>query len=316
MNLIKNNLNIFDSFYNDFLLNFYVDNFYNLIIQFNSGSFLNRYNVESYTSYFLFFYFFYTFLKISLTLTIIFSIFFLTFLENYVTQLVNNNVLTKLFILNENEKEVGPADDFFFFTVIFILAIFSFIIMTFFVIILNNNIFVWSIASLFLVSIFILTIPLNLFIDFGISYFAYVRGSASSSSLIKELLFDIIATFTIFIRFVVQNIRFFFIFSAIFELLEWIFSCNSSFFFVNNFYNYNLFFNFSDLTHSSSVSNFNLLFINSIMFVIFYFYYSLHLIFLLLVQITIYIGISIWLFFFLYSTKFLGKYEKFFILKK
>jgi hypothetical protein len=36
----------------------------------------------------------------------------------------------------------------------------------------------------------------------------------------------------------------------------------------------------------------------------------------LLVQITIYVGISVWLFFFLYSTKFLTKYEKYFSLKK
>lgn len=75
-------------------------------------------------------------------------------------------------------------------------------------------------ASLFLISLLILTVPLNLFIDFGISYFAYIRGSASSTSLFKELLFDIISTFTVFIRFVIQNIRFLFIFSAIFELLE------------------------------------------------------------------------------------------------
>jgi hypothetical protein len=171
-------------------------------------------------------------------------------------------------------------------------------------------------ASLFLISLLILTVPLNLFIDFGISYFAYIRGSASSTSLIKELLFDIISTFTVFIRFVIQNIRFLFIFSAIFELLEWVFANNSSFFIVTDFYSYNLFSNFSAVEYANSTKNFNLLLVNTIMFVILYFYYSLHLIFLLLVQITIYIGISVWLFFFLYSTKFLGKYEKFFSLKK
>ncbi len=316
MNLINSNINVFEYFYNDFSLSFYVDSFYTIILNMNTGFVSERYQIQNYNNFLMFYSFFYTFFKITLVLTFIFSIFFLTYLENYIVQLINNNTLTKLFILNETEKEVGPADDFFFFTVIFILTICSFIIMTFFTLILNSNIFIWSMASLFLVSLLILSIPLNLFFDFGISYFAYIRGSASSTNLIKELLFDIIATFTVFIRFVVQNIRFFFIFSAIFELLEWIFSSTSSFFFINNLYNYNLFFNFSDLNHSTSNSTFNLLFINSIMFVIFYFYYTLHLIFLLLVQITIYIGISIWLFFFLYSTKFLGKYEKFFILKK
>jgi len=50
--------------------------------------------------------------------------------------------------------------------------------------------------------------------------FAYIRGSASSGNLIKEVVFDMISTFTVFIRFIIQNIRFLFIFSAIFELLE------------------------------------------------------------------------------------------------
>ncbi|MCA9460204.1 MAG: hypothetical protein KC550_06670 [Nanoarchaeota archaeon] len=66
----------------------------------------------------------------------------------------------------------------------------------------------------------ILTIPVSLFIDFGIVFCVTIRGSASSNNFIKELLFDIISTTTVFIRFVIQNIRFFFIFSAIFELLE------------------------------------------------------------------------------------------------
>jgi hypothetical protein len=68
--------------------------------------------------------------------------------------------------------------------------------------------------------VLILTIPVNLFIDYGFYFFSYVRGSASGGNFIKELLFDLISTFTIFIRFIIQNIRFLFIFSAIFELLE------------------------------------------------------------------------------------------------
>jgi hypothetical protein len=121
-------------------------------------------------------------------------------------------------------------------------------------------------------------------------------------------LFDIISTTTVFIRFVIQNIRFLFIFSAIFELLEWVFSTTSNIFFIFEIKEINNYF--------LSSSNNNLLIINFIMFIILYFYYTLHLLFLLLVQITIYIGISAWLFFFLYSTKFLNKYEKFFSYKK
>jgi hypothetical protein len=192
----------------------------------------------------------------------------------------------------------------------------SFVIVSLVVILLHSSIFIWAFGSLLLVSFLILTIPVNLFIDFGISVFVYIRGSASSSSLVKELLFDIISTATVFIRFIIQNIRFLFIFSAIFELLEWVFSNNSSLFLVNYYTNNNIFVNFFIEDYYFSKKNFNLLIINSILFILLYFYYFLHLLFLLLVQITIYIGISIWLFFFLYSTRFLGKYEKFFVFLK
>ena len=89
-----------------------------------------------------FFNFFFKFIKLNIILSVVFYIFFLTSIENYIKQLVYMNNLTKLFILNENEKEVGPADDFFFFAILFILTICSFIIMSFVVIILNTNIFI------------------------------------------------------------------------------------------------------------------------------------------------------------------------------
>lgn len=122
-------------------------------------------------------------------------------------------------------------------------------------------------------------------------FFAYIRGSASSGNLIKEVLFDMISTFTVFIRFVIQNIRFLFIFSAIFELLEWVFSNNSSLFLTNCIIQNNIFINFSDIFYNTG--NINILLINSILFIIMYLYYFLHLLFLLLVQITIYVGISV-----------------------
>lgn len=257
-----------------------------------------------------------TFIKLNVFFFIIYLIFFISYIENYIKQLTLMNNFTKLFILNENEKEVGPVDDFFFFAILFILTLTSFIISSFVVILLNSSVFTWAFGSLLLISILILTIPINLFLDFGISFFVYIRGSASSNNLIKELLFDIISTFTVFIRFVIQNIRFLFIFSAIFELLEWVFSNNSSLFLINYYSNNNIFMNFNICDYLYNNKNFNLLIINTVLFIILYLYYFLHLLFLLLVQITIYIGISIWLFFFLYSTKFFGKYEKYFVYKK
>lgn len=289
--------------------------YYNYIIYSNYGFIINTYTIsENINLYFNFYFFFKIFFKISLIILVIYFIFFLTNIQNYITQLKALNSFSKLFILNETEKEVGPVDDFFLFAILFFLTLVSFIITSFVIILVNTNILIWSFAALFIVSLLILTVPLNLFIDYGIMFFAYIRGSASSGNLFKEVAFDMISTFTVFIRFVIQNIRFLFIFSAIFELLEWVFSNNSSLFLTNYIINNNLFINFANINYATN--GVNVLLINTLLFIIMYLYYFLHLLFLLLVQITIYVGISVWLFFFLYSTKFLTKYEKYFSLKK
>lgn len=311
--IVNNNVNLIDIFLKDFLVDPY---YYNLVTN-NYSYFLFSFKTGSKTILlYPFFNFVKLFIKLNIFLFCLYSIFLISYIQNYLKQILLLNSFVKLFILNESEKEVGPVDDFFFFAILFLLVISSFIIGSIIVIILQTSIFIWMFGALFLLAILILTIPVNLFLDFGISFFVYIRGSSSSNNLIKELLFDIISTFTVFIRFVIQNIRFLFIFLAILELLEWVFGNNSSLFLVNYYTNNNLFINLASGDYSISTKNFNLLFINTILFIILYFYYFLHLLFLLVVQITIYVGISIWLFFFLYSTKFLGKYEKYFSLKK
>jgi len=306
------NINILNNY-----INFYLDIYYKNLCIFNTHyinySILNTYNrlffinIISYLN---------SFFKILLFLIIIYSIFFITNIYSYIYQLTQNNYLAKFFILNESEKEIGPVDDLIFFIVLFILTIFSFIFASFFYLILQGKFFIWAFSALILIMILILSIPVNLFIDYGFYFFVYVRGSASGDNFIKELLFDLISTFTIFIRFIIQNIRFLFIFSAIFELLEWIFTINSNIFFMFNTENKNFLINLSNINYIFNNSSYNIIIINLFMFVILYFYYTLHLLFLLLVQIVIYIGISSWLFFFLYSTKFLNKHEKFFLYKK
>ena len=312
--LFYSNLNI--NFLNNYI-GFYLDIYYKNLCVFNThyinysiSTVHNKLffiNIISYLN---------NFFKILLFLIIIYSIFFITNIYNYIHQLTQNNYLAKFFILNESEKEIGPVDDLIFFVVLFILTLFSFIFSSFFYLILQGKFFIWAFSALILIMILILSIPVNLFIDYGFYFFAYIRGSASGGNFIKELLFDLISTFTIFIRFIIQNIRFLFIFSAIFELLEWIFTVNSNIFFMFNTENKNFLINLSSINYIFNNSNYNLIIINLFMFVILYFYYTLHLLFLLLVQIVIYIGISSWLFFFLYSTKFLNKHEKFFLYKK
>lgn len=307
--LNKLNLNSLNNL--SYLYASYLQNTLNIELFNNNSSYiqLSLNNTFTFNNLFVYLiYFLNKFFKITLFLIIIYTIFFITTFENYIKQLVYSNSIAKFFILNENEKEIGPVDDYFFFVILFVLTLCSFVFISIFFIIIQTKILIWTVASLILVAILILSVPVNLFLDFGIAFFAYIKGSASGGNFIKEVLFDIISTTTVFIRFVIQNIRFLFIFSAIFELLEWVFSTTSTVFF---------FFNPNEINnYFVNTSNTNLLIVNFLMFIILYFYYTLHLLFLLLVQITIYIGISAWLFFFLYSTKFLNKYEKFFSYKK
>lgn len=144
---------------------------------------------------------------------------FIQFLS-YLKQIQYLNKVMKLSVLHENEKEIGPVDDFFFFSVLFVLTVSSFILGTIFILLTYSSNFISIIGSIVIISILILSIPTNLFIDFGVSYFVYIKGSSSGKYLLKELLFDLISSFTVFIRFIIQNIRFLFIFLAIFELLE------------------------------------------------------------------------------------------------
>lgn len=296
---------------------FYLDVYYTSVIYNNMAIFMYS-NKTLYFIKFNFFFFNYLikFFKITFFVFILYTIFFITNLENYIKQIKSINLLVKLFILNSTEKEVGPVDDYFFFAVLFFLTISLFIFTSIFLILVQNKIFIWAIGGFFLLTFLILTIPVNLFIDFGIVFCAAIRGSSAGNNLIQELVFDIISTTTVFIRFVIQNIRFLFIFSGIFELLEWVFANNGTLFISSNYTTNNFFFIQNIFESFYSAKSFNYLLVNSILFIILYFYYILHLLFLLLVQITIYIGISIWLFFFLYSTKFLNRLDKYFLYKK
>lgn len=304
-NILKSyNIYYLDLVYNQFL--FGNIGFYKLAI--TNTNFINI----QYYCILLFFFFF----KINLFIYIVLTIYIITNFENYMKQNKTICLMTRLFILNNTEKEVGPVDDYFFFAILFMLTISIFIFTAIILILIQSNIFIWAVGGFFLLTILILSIPVNLFIDFGINYCVSIRGAGQGNNLIKELLLDIIATTIVFIRFVIQNIRFIFIFFGIFELLEWTINTNNSLFLSSIYSNNNLFLLSQVATQLTYTGSFNFLLINTILSLILYFYYFLHLLFLLLVQVTIYIGITIWLFFFLYSTRFSTKFDKFFIFFK
>ena len=297
---------------------FFLDTIYTNTITSNVGYFLyTNFNGEIVTSYSYYIYvLIQKFFKLNFFLFIIYAIFFTTNIENYLKQIKNISNLTKLFILNASEKEVGPVDDYFFFAILFFLTITLFIFTSIIFILTQSKIFIWGLGGFFLLMLLILTIPVNLFIDFGINFCVGVRGSGTSNVLIKELVLDLLSASIVFIRFVVQNIRFLFIFFGIIELLEWVLSSTNSFIISTSYQDINIFLNYNLINSGYSTSSFNFLIINSILFLILYLYYFLHLLFLLLVQVTIYIGVSIWLFFFLYSSRYTTKLDKFFSHKK
>jgi hypothetical protein len=102
---------------------------------------INNYSFNT-KNYFNFFSFIKVFIKINIALFILYLLFFISYLENYLKQILYLNSFTKLFILNETEKEVGPIDDFFFFAVLFILTLCSFVIVSLVVILLHSSIFI------------------------------------------------------------------------------------------------------------------------------------------------------------------------------
>jgi hypothetical protein len=129
---------------NKLMIDSILDSYYLNLFLYNN-SFLNLTTVESFSGYSLFIfvvYFINKILKITLFIVIIYCIFFITNFENYIKQINYTNSLAKFFILNESEKEVGPVDDFFFFVILFILTLFSFIFISVFFLIIQTKILI------------------------------------------------------------------------------------------------------------------------------------------------------------------------------
>jgi hypothetical protein len=90
-----------------------------------NNTYVSYLSTTSYPSYV--FTFFTKFFTIYFILFIIYSIFFLTNIQNALQQNKVVVSLTKLFILNATEKEIGPVDDYFFFAILVFLTITLFV---------------------------------------------------------------------------------------------------------------------------------------------------------------------------------------------
>lgn len=231
-------------------------------------------------------------------------------IQNYLSGV--DTYFTTFSYLTDLEEEVGSLDDSLYYFLVFGL----FVLWFFFFTIWGGFFFKsisWVVTVFFFVSLAAILIPLFVLKDLGIAFVNYIRGAGRSSSLLFEVMLDFVAVSVIMIRFAVQNIRFVFIFSAFFELYEYIYDkiniesnlfganvLSPGFFFssaTGNLYWYELVVHF--------LANWAL-----------YLYYLGHLTLLFVAQLSIYFILSFWLFFFLYTTFSLEAHEKYFFFKK
>jgi len=217
----------------------------------------------------------------------------------------NNYLLAKFFFFNTSEEELGALDDFYF-VVLLLLGTMCWYFFFFFNILFESFTSYSFTFSLFILFTFcVLAIPTAILWFFGLQFSFYVRGIGPRHYILIEVIFDLISTLIIFIRFVVQNIRFVFITWAYFELFHYGFFLNFSS--LSNFYLIN-----SDILSNINTVFFYKLFISLGWLVFSYLYYFLHLLALLYIQLGAYLLVSFWLFFFFYTSFFLTKNEKFF----
>lgn len=213
----------------------------------------------------------------------------------------------------ESEKEFSSLEDY--------LTIISYYIVVFFwlllVIVYLNFLGLFKYPSLLSIMPILLTIvlcmPLNVIVDCGFYFTAYLRGVGSTTILLLECLYDILATLIMFVRLLVQHIRFFLMFFAFYELMEFCY-WNSldtidyseplyTIFTENVFY----FKFYIDLTYFT---------MEAIIQVIKFCYEMAHYLFILTSQFFAYFGLVFWLFSFLYTSFFDVKLEDMFRLKR
>lgn len=256
------------------------------------------------------------FITINFFIFLFYLMYVIDYFEMHKYQLFNTNFLVKFFILYESEHNTLPLDDIWGFILLFLLSITFFTLNFFFLFFYNVTFLNLCILSSFFIVLFMLLIPLNIFTCFGISAFSVINGCSNTSFYLKEILFDCLACFIIFTRFIVQNIRLILITSLLVEYIEYISLCNNNAIINYIIYNNNFFINFNINNFDFSISNFCFFFINSIWFLLINCYYFLHLLVIFFVQLIVYICVCLWLFFFLYSSKFFQKHEQFIFYKK
>lgn len=252
-----------------------------------------------------------------LTIMLVIGLGLFFFINTYGIKFISNpnsnqdNYATIYSYLNNLEEEIGAIDDIIVYSLVFVLVITWF----FFLTLIGSYIFktlTWIFMLINIVALTAIFIPVFVLKNFGVAFVSYVRGSGRTSSLLFEGLLDFISTLIIMLRFVIQNIRFVFIFAAFFELYEFIYD--------------KIFLDFQYM-YATKIRNFQFdtLYCGWYWYEIvghiiitwgLYLYYLGHLTLLFIAQLITYFALSFWLFFFLYTTFILETHEKYFLFKR
>lgn len=260
------------------------------------------YNISYYVNFFFKFFFF---------LNIFYFIFF------YSYKLVNNvagnqDLFSTVFdYFSETEEEVGSLDDMLVYSLIYLTIAVSFLLTVFFVFFFKTSTFLIILFNFILLTPAL--VPTFVIKSYGWGFLQYLRGVTRTSSMMFEGFLDLVSTVSMYLRFFIQNIRFFFTFLAFFECYEFIYlTLLRDFSFLNilaldfNLTNYSLFF-----TEFSEGLIFTLLIKLALIL-----YYVGHLSIVFVAQIANYFVLSFWLFFFLYTSFSSEKGESYFLTRR
>lgn len=271
-----------------------------------------QYTLTSYTTNLKSIYNLTNYAPLLLKILLISSIFYYILL--YIYKLIGNTILNQdnssvLFdYFSEVEEEVGSLDDIIAYALVYLSVAVSFFLTIFFVFFFKTSSF------LILLFNFILLIPVLVptFVikNYGWGFLQYLRGVTRTSSLMFESFLDVVSVTSMYLRFFIQNIRFFFIFLAFFECYEFIYlTLLKDFSFLNIFL-----LDLNNITFFTELNStiISVLFLKTILF----FYYVGHLATTFVAQITSYFILSFWLFFFLYTSFSSEKGEAYFLNKK
>lgn len=250
-----------------------------------------------------------------LRLVLFFTLFYFMFFYCY--KLVsgvagNQDLFSTIFdYFSETEEEIGSLDDILVYSLIYLSITISFMLTVFFVFFFK--------ASTFLIILFnfiLLTpalVPTFVIKSYGWGFLQYLRGVTRTSSMLFEGFLDLVSTISMYLRFFIQNIRFFFIFLAFFECYEFVYlTLLRDFSFLNIL---SIDFNLSNFSLFFSEFNEGLVF-TLLMKLALLLYYVGHLSIVFVAQIANYFVLSFWLFFFLYTSFSYEKGESYFVTKR